>query len=332
MRCIGYCAQKYETGELAAGDSGMKSKNNNLTANTIRIGIDLGGTKTEIVALSLQGDELLRERVDTVKGDYTQTLATTEKLVKHAEQTLKLTGSVGIGTPGAVSPVTGLLKNSNSTWLNGKPLLQDLERALGRPLRMANDANCFALSEAVDGAGKDFNVVFGVIIGTGTGGGITVNKHILVGPNAIAGEWGHNAIPWPDPSEMPGPLCYCGKRGCIETFVSGPGMAGDHNQLTGFNLSAMEIAGKALQGEFDAVATMKRYEHRLAKALANVINIVDPDVIVLGGGLSNIARLYDNVPALWGRYVFSDTVSTELLPAKHGDSSGVRGAAWLWSD
>ena len=306
--------------------------NNQNKKPALRIGIDLGGTKTEIIALSLGGDELLRERVDTVKGDYSQTLSTIDKLVKHVEQTLKQSGSVGVGTPGAVSPATGLLKNSNSTWLNGKPLLQDLEQTLKRPLRIANDANCFTLSEAIDGAAKEFNVVFGVIIGTGTGGGIAVNKHILVGPNAIAGEWGHNAIPWPDASEMPGPTCYCGKKGCIETFISGPGMTRDHSQLTGFNLSAMEIVDKAFQGEFDAVATVKRYENRLAKALAGVINIIDPDAIVLGGGLSNITQLYERVPALWGRYVFSDTVATKLLRAKHGDSSGVRGAAWLWND
>jgi fructokinase len=298
----------------------------------MRIGIDLGGTKTEVIAISMKGEELLRERVDTVKGDYAETLATIDKLVKHAEQSLKQTGSVGIGTPGAISPTTGLLKNSNSTWLNGKPVQQDIESAINRPVRIANDANCFVLSEAIDGAGKEFGVVFGVIIGTGTGGGIAVNKKILVGPNAIAGEWGHNAIPWPDASEMPGPQCYCGKRGCVETFLSGPCMAGDYNQLTGFNLSANEIVSRAEQGEFDAVATVKRYEQRLAKSLASVINIVDPDAIVLGGGLSNIPRLYENVPKLWGKYVFSDTVATKLLPAKHGDSSGVRGAAWLWSD
>lgn len=309
----------------------MSQVKNPLT-NTMRIGIDLGGTKTEFIALSMQGEELMRERVDTIKGDYIETLATIDKLVKHAEQSLKQTGSVGIGAPGAISPATGLLKNSNSTWLNGKPLLKDVERAIERPVRMANDANCFVLSEAIDGAGKDFDVVFGVIIGTGTGGGITVNKHILVGPNAIAGEWGHNAIPWPDASEMPGPQCYCGKRGCIETFLSGPGMAGDYNQLTGFSLSANEIVSLAEQGEFDAIASIRRYEQRLAKSLASVINIVDPDAIVLGGGLSNIKRLYENVPTLWGKYVFSDTVTTKLLPAKHGDSSGVRGAAWLWSD
>ena len=297
----------------------------------IRIGIDLGGTKTEVIALSLAGDVLLRERVDSPKGDYSKTLSMLAKLVKHVEQKLKQKGSIGIGTPGATSPATGLLKNSNSTWLNGKPLHKDLEQKLKRPVRMANDANCFTLSEAVDGAAKEYQVVFGVIIGTGTGGGITVNRKILVGPNAIAGEWGHNALPWPGAGEIPGPACYCGKKGCIETFLSGPGLENDYNAMTGFNLTAEAIAAHAEQGDIDTENTMKRYERRLAKSLASVINILDPDAVVLGGGLSNIDRLYNNVPRLWGEYVFSDSVTTKLLKAIHGDSSGVRGAAWLWN-
>lgn len=299
---------------------------------SIRIGIDLGGTKTEVIALSLEGEELARERVETIKGDYLQTLLTIEKLVKYVEEKLKQTGSVGIGTPGAISPATGLLKNSNSTWLNGKSLQQDVEKKLNRKVRMANDANCFVLSEAMDGSAKNFHVVFGVIIGTGTGGGITVNKKLLVGPNAIAGEWGHNPLPWPGVGEIPGPDCYCGRTGCIETFLSGPGMANDYHRMTGFTLSAEEIVGKAQDNDFHSAATLKRYELRLAKSLASVINLLDPDAIVLGGGMSNIKRLYDNVPKLWGDYVFSDAVATKLLSAKYGDSSGVRGAAWLWSN
>ena len=301
------------------------------TTYTIRMGVDLGGTKTEVIALSQDGDVLLRERVDSAKGEYSKTLSMIEGLVKHVEQSLKESVSVGIGTPGAVSPATGLIKNSNSTWLNGKPLHKDLERVLRRPVRIANDANCFVLSEAVDGAAKDYNVVFGVIIGTGTGGGITVNKQILVGANAIAGEWGHNALPWPGAGEVPGPACYCGKKGCIETFLSGPGLVNDYNAMTGFNLQAEDIVAQAEQGDIDCDNTLKRYERRLAKSLAAVINILDPDAIVLGGGLSNIARLYQNVPSLWESYVFSDAVATKLLKAMHGDSSGVRGAAWLWS-
>lgn len=299
---------------------------------SIRVGIDLGGTKTEVIALSLDGEELLRERVETVKGEYSQTLSSIEKLVKHAEQKLNQGISVGIGTPGAISSATGLLKNSNSTWLNGKPLQQDIEKTLKREVRIANDANCFVLSEAVDGAAKDVDVVFGVIIGTGTGGGIAVNKHILVGPNAIAGEWGHNALPWPGVGEIPGPDCYCGKAGCIETFLSGPGMANDYYRMTGFSASAEDIVKKAQDDDFQASATLRRYEHRFAKSLASVINILDPDAIVLGGGMSNIIRLYENVPKLWGEYVFSDGVNTKLLQAKYGDSSGVRGAAWLWNE
>jgi len=304
----------------------------NQSNNSMRIGIDLGGTKTEVIALSPVGDVLLRERVDSERGDYSKSLSMITRLVKHVEQSLKQSGTVGIGTPGAISPATGLLKNSNSTWLNGKPLHKDLERDLKRPVKIANDANCFTLSEAVDGAAKDYDVVFGVIIGTGTGGGITVNKHILVGPNAIAGEWGHNALPWPGAGEIPGPACYCGKRGCIETFLSGPGLMNDYNAMTGFNLTTENIVAKAVQGDIDCDNTMKRYERRLAKSLASVINILDPDAIVLGGGLSNIDRLYENIPRLWGNYVFSDNVATRLLKAVHGDSSGVRGAAWLWND
>ncbi|HEY5603035.1 MAG TPA: ROK family protein [Gammaproteobacteria bacterium] len=298
--------------------------------NPIRIGIDLGGSKTEVIALSHSGGILLRGRVPTVPNDYRATLATIKHLVEQTERTLKASCSVGIGTPGAISPDTGLLKNSNSTWLNGKPLQKDIEASLQRPVRLANDANCFALSEAIDGAARDGHVVFGVIIGTGTGGGIVVGKQLLTGANAIAGEWGHNPVPWPGADELPGPLCYCGKRGCIETFLSGPGLAKEFFNVTGTQYSAEAIAQQAEAGDVNARAALKRYEIRLAKCLASVINVLDPDVIVLGGGMSNIERLYHNVPQLWGRYVFSGTVNTRLAAPKYGDSSGVRGAAFLW--
>jgi fructokinase len=238
--------------------------------------------------------------------------------------------SVGIGMPGALSPATGLVKNANSTWLNGQPLSQDLSALLDRPLRFANDANCFALSEASDGAAAGAACVFGVIVGTGTGGGVVVNGHVLAGVNAIGGEWGHNPLPRPQPGELPGPACYCGHHGCIETFLSGPGLARDHQHATGLALQPAEIAARADGGDPEATATLERYEDRMARALASIINVLDPDVIVLGGGMSNIARLYHRVPARWSRYVFSDRVDTRLVPPLHGDSSGVRGAAWLW--
>lgn len=298
--------------------------------NQCRIGIDLGGTKTEIIAMSDTGEVLFNKRVATQKGDYQATLTTIVQLVQDAEQSLRQSASVGIGTPGAFSPTSGLLKNSNSTWLNGKSLQQDIETALQRPVRIANDANCFALSEATDGAAKDARVVFGVIVGTGTGGGIVVDKKLLVGPNAIAGEWGHNPMPWPQAGELPGPRCYCGKSGCIETFLAGSGLSSDLYDFTGIQLTPEEIVAEAAAGNFDANAALKRYETRMAKSLASVINILDPDAIVLGGGMSNIRRLYTNVPKLWGEYVFSDNVLTRLLPPRYGDASGVRGAAWLW--
>jgi fructokinase len=232
--------------------------------------------------------------------------------------------------PGALSPATGLVKNANSTWLIGQPLDRDLSGRLDRPVRFANDANCFALSEAVDGAGKGARVVFGVIVGTGTGGGIAVERRVLTGPNAIAGEWGHNPLPWPSPGEWPGPPCYCGKTGCVETFLSGPGMARDHREATGEDLAAPEIAARAGAGDAGAGATLARYEDRMARALAVVLDVLDPDVVVLGGGMSQIARLYEAVPRLWQRWAFSDRVDTPLRPPVHGDSSGVRGAAWLW--
>lgn len=296
----------------------------------IRFGIDLGGTKTEIIALDTEGRELLRRRVPTPSNDYGATLRQIADLVRAGEAQLGSSGSVGIGTPGSLSVATGLLRGSNSVCLNGQPVKADLEAMLEREIRMTNDANCFALSESVDGAGQGASVVFGVIIGTGVGGGIVVRGEVLSGPNAIAGEWGHNPLPWPTDAERPGPRCFCGKDGCIETFLSGPGLERDHKAATEERAGALEIATRAAAGETAASATLRRYEERLARALAQVINLLDPDVIVLGGGLSNVATLYENVPKKWGRWVFSDRVDTLLLPHRHGDSSGVRGAAWLW--
>jgi fructokinase len=295
----------------------------------MRIGIDLGGTKIEAIALEDDGSVLARQRLDTPAGDYPATLEAMARLVEAIEARLGRHGSVGVGIPGAVSPASGRVKNANSTCLIGQPLDADLERLLARPVRLANDANCFTVSEAVDGAGAEARVVFGVILGTGCGGGIAIDGTPLTGANAIAGEWGHNPLPWPTAEEQSSE-CYCGRRGCIETWLSGPGMARDHATLTGEKLTAREIAARAEQGAPRALDTLARYEDRLARGLASVINILDPDVIVLGGGLSNIHRLYENVPRLWSEYVFSDRVDTRLLPHRHGDSSGVRGAAWLW--
>ena len=300
----------------------------------MRIGIDLGGSKIELIALDGAGGELLRRRVDTPRHDYRATLAAIAGLVEDAEVELRQRGSVGIGTPGAVSALTGRMKNCNSTWLNGQPLVRDLQALLQREVRISNDANCFALSEASDGAAAGAEVVFGVIIGTGCGAGVVVRGQVLTGPNGIAGEWGHNPLPWPSPEELPGPACYCGKFGCLETWLSGPGLASDlerrpSSQTEGV-WSAREIATRAMAGDEACLAALHRYEDRLARGLAQVINILDPDVIVLGGGLSNLGRLYESVPRLWARYVFSDTVRTRLLAPLYGDSSGVRGAAWLW--
>ena len=295
-------------------------------------GIDLGGTKIEGVLMEEEGAIRFRRRVATPAGDYEATLEAVVALHRELERAAGRELPLGLGTPGSPSPDTGLMRNANSTCLNGRPLHQDLERRLQRPLRLANDADCFTLSEAVDGAGAGAAVVFGVILGTGTGGGVAVNGRLLPGVNAVTGEWGHNPLPWPDEEELPGPACYCGKRGCIETFLSGPGMARDHERRTGERLTAREIAARAEAGDPEAVATLERYEARLARGLASIINVLDPTVIVLGGGLSGIGRLYEQVPQRWGEYVFSDTVATRLLPPAHGDSSGVRGAAWLWKN
>ncbi len=293
--------------------------------DTLHLGIDLGGTKIELLAL--RGErELLRQRLPTPQGDYDATLDTVAHLVEAAEAHLSERGSLGIGIPGTRSPDHGLIKNANSTCLIGRDLQSDLEQRLDRPVRLANDADCFALSEATDGAGAGASSVFGVILGTGVGGGIVIHGRLLSGPNAIAGEWGHNSMPWRQVSDGPAQHCYCGKEDCIETFLSGPGWAA----RSGLDMTADAIAQAAVNGDKSAIAALERYCDQLARGLASVINLIDPEVIVLGGGLSNIAALYRQVPLLLPRYVFSDRVNTRLVPARHGDSSGVRGAAWLW--
>ena len=297
----------------------------------LRIGVDLGGTKIEAIAIDGDSAVRSRRRVPTPRHDYAATLEAIAGLVAQVEAEAGGRGSVGIGIPGAISPATGLAKNANSTWLNGQPLHRDLERRLGRPLRLANDANCFALSEATDGAGAGARVVFGAIVGTGAGGGIVVEGRVLTGANGIGGEWGHNPLPWPDASETPGPECYCGRRGCIELFLSGPGLSRDHRERTGEELAAEDIAARAAAGDGPCEEALRRYESRMARGLATIINVVDPDVIVLGGGLSNLARLYTRVPEQWTEWVFSDRVDTRLVPPRHGPASGARGAAWLWS-
>jgi len=324
----------------------------------LRIGIDLGGTKVEGIVLD-GSREAARLRVDTPRGDYGATLGAIAAMVDALERQTAAGATVGIGIPGTISPSTGLVKNANSAWLIGQPLQTDLERRLERPVRVANDANCFAISEATDGAATDAEVVFGVIVGTGVGGGITVKGRVISGPNRIAGEWGHNPLPWPDGDHVRR-LCYCGKQGCIETFLSGPGFSADHEAVAGIRLNPAQIVEAANRGDAAAEQTLRRYEHRMARALASIINVLDPDVIVLGGGMSNIARLYRHVPTLWDEFVFScnvslagsprgpersaphetqglapqvkEVVKTRLVAARHGDASGVRGAAWLWSE
>ena len=295
----------------------------------MRIGVDLGGTKIEAIAIDGAG-ELLRRRVSVPRGDYAATVTAIRDLVAAIEHELGATGTVGIGIPGAISAVTGLVKNANSTWLIGQPLDRDLERALSRRVRVENDANCFALSEATDGAAQGAHTVFGVILGTGTGGGIVVNGRVLQGRNRIAGEWGHNPLPWPEDGERPGPPCYCGRSGCIETFLSGPGLSITYAGIAGRRAEPAEIAALADAGDRDANEALVIYETQLARALASIINVLDPDVIVLGGGVSNISRLYTRVPPLLKAFVFSDSVDTPIVAARHGDSSGVRGAARLW--
>lgn len=296
----------------------------------LRIGVDLGGTKIEVAALDGTGAIRARRRCPTPRHDYGATLRAVAELVAGVENALGRRGTVGVGAPGSISPFSGRMRNANSVWLNGRRLETDLRGVLGRPVRLANDADCFALSEAVDGSGKGARCVFGVIVGTGTGAGVVVDRRLLAGPNGIAGEWGHNPLPWPRAEELPGPLCYCGKRGCIETFLSGPGLAADYRSATGRTSEPEQIAAAAGAGDPPSAAALSRYEERMARSLASVINILDPDVIVLGGGLSNLARNYQNVPRLIPRYLFSDGASIRLRRPAHGDSSGVRGAAWLW--
>lgn len=296
----------------------------------LRIGLDIGGTKTELIALDADGSKRLGRRVATPHKDYESGLAGLAALVHDAERELGTTATVGIGLPGAISPRSGLVTNAYSTPFNGKPLQRDLERLLARELRFENDANCFALSEATDGAARGYRVVFGAILGTGAGGGIVVDGRILGGANGGAAEWGHNPLPWMTPEEYPGPRCYCGRNGCIEFFVSGPALAADHERATGMPLAPAEIAARAATGDPACASSLARLENRLARALAHVINLLDPDVIVLGGGLSNIDRLYAAVPELWGAHLYAASVETRLLRAAHGDASGVRGAARLW--
>lgn len=296
----------------------------------IRIGIDLGGTKIEAIALANDGTIRVRRRVPAPRGDYRATVTALRDLVQAVESEVGTTGPVGVGIPGTISPATGLIKNANSVWLIGHPLDRDLVEATGRPVRLANDANCFALSEASDGAGAGHGVVFGAILGTGCGSGIVVDGRIVSGPNSIAGEWGHNPLPWPQGDELPGPKCYCGKFGCQETYMAGTGLERDFREQTGRDLKGADIVAAASSGDMQAEAALQRYEHRLARGLAAIINVIDPDIVVLGGGMSNQDRLYRNVPKLWGAFVFSDTVVTPLVKNRHGDSSGVRGAAWLW--
>lgn len=295
----------------------------------MRIGIDLGGTKIEAIAID-GSNELLRQRVSAPRGDYAATVAAVRDLVRAIEHALGTSATVGIGIPGSISPVTGLVKNANSTWLNGHPLDRDFEQALSRPVRIMNDANCFALSEATDGAAQGAGTVFGVILGTGTGGGVVVNGQVLEGRHRIAGEWGHNPLPWPEHGEYPGPPCYCGRTGCIETYLSGPGLSATYEAIAGRAAEAAEIALLADAGDAHANLALDVYESQLARALASIINVLDPDIIVLGGGVSNISRLYTRLPQMLEPFVFSDSADTPIVAARHGDSSGVRGAAWLW--
>jgi fructokinase len=301
-----------------------------MTDSEMRIGIDLGGTKIEALAIDRHGVELARHRVDTPREDYDATIQAMVGLVHRMEQQTGRTGTVGAGIPGSVSAVTGLVKNSNSTWLNGRPFHKDLTAAVGREVRVANDANCLAVSEATDGAAAGKHVVYGVILGTGCGGGVAIDGRVHDGPNGVAGEWGHIALPWPAPDELPGPVCYCGKRGCMEMWVSGTGIARDYNNVTGKALTTREIMADFDARDPAAAAAVTRFEDRLARGLATVINILDPDVIVIGGGVSRVKYIYEVLPKLLPAYVFGGEAATPILPAMYGDSSGVRGAAWLW--
>jgi fructokinase len=301
-----------------------------MTRQGLRIGIDLGGTKIEAVALDPGGEVIARRRASTPADEYHAILKTIGALIHEIEFDSKEAATVGIAAPGAISPLSGLMKNSNTTVLNGRALDRDLRALLQRPIRVENDANCFALSETVDGAAKGARAVFGVILGTGVGGGVVIDGKLIVGPNRIAGEWGHNSLPRMEPDEFPGPRCYCGRDGCIETFLSGPALAHDFFQRTGKRLLAQEIAALGDAGDAQALETVDLYRNRLARALASVVNIFDPEVIVLGGGVSNMVRIYEGLHALVEDYAFTDSLSVKIVKNLHGDSSGVRGAAWLW--
>ena len=296
----------------------------------MRIGVDLGGTKIEVIALDESGKTLVRRRIATPAGDYRSILRAIKDLVSSTEKQLGQTGTVGVGTPGAISNSTGLMKNSNSVVLNGKPLSHDLAEELEREIRIENDANCFALSEAIDGVAEKARIVFAAILGTGVGAGLVVDKKVIVGRNRIAGEWGHNPLPWTAEKELQRRTCYCGKSGCVETFLSGAGLMHDYVAATGTQLSAEDISAAAASGDEKAVECLTGYQERLARGLASVINICDPDIVVLGGGLSNLSSIYPELPRLVERYAFTDRIETPIVSAKHGDSSGVRGAAWLW--
>ena len=296
----------------------------------LRIGIDLGGTKIAGVALSPDGDEVAANRVPTPRHDYAATIAAIADLIERLEQEAGAAGTIGVGIPGSLSPRSGVMQNSNSVWLNGRPFHRDLEHELARQVRMANDANCFALSEAVDGAAESANCVFGVILGTGCGGGIVIDGTCVSGPRSIGGEWGHTPLPWSEPGEHPGPQCWCGRLGCMETWVSGTALARDHLEQTGEELAGEDVVALATQGNTQAMATLDRHATRLARGLAMVVNIIDPDIIVLGGGLSNLPHLYEKVPGLMEPYVFADHCDVRIVAPRHGDASGVRGAARLW--
>lgn len=303
-----------------------------MTDGLLRLGIDLGGTKIEGCVLAHDGSEAARQRILAPQGNYEDTLAALASLIRDLEKQAGTAVTIGIGMPGSLSPSTGLVRNANSTWLNGRPLRQDLEAALGRPVRMANDANCFALSEATDGAGAGARSVFGIIIGTGCGGGLVFDGRVLEGARGIGGEWGHNPLPWADPDEHPGPTCWCGRTGCMEMWASGTGLSGDYKRRTGDLVSGHEIVARAALGEPAAKTSLDRHASRLARGLAHVINIADPEIIVLGGGLSKLPHLYEVLPGLAAPYVFSDVPAIVIRPPKWGDASGVRGAAWLWNE
>ena len=298
--------------------------------NGLRIGLDVGGSKIEGILMSPGATELARYRVATPRNDYAATIAAIVDLTARLKKGITGGARIGIAVPGSISPLTGLMQNANSTWLNARPFDRDLAVALATPVRLANDANCFALSEAIDGAAENARIVFGVILGTGCGGGFVINGRLLDGPCGIGGEWGHNPLPWTTPEEYPGPHCWCGRKGCLETWVSGPGMAADHARVTGETLTAIEIAARARCGKGAARATLTRHADRLARGLAHVVNIIDPDVIVLGGGLSQLSHLYERLPHLMGSHIFADRGSVVIKAPKWGDASGSRGAARLW--